>query len=76
MNDESYCLILINIIAMDMFFVIQAIFYNLQMQFGPSTYKWIGFFTPLDVLIGIRAYIVEEHYIYFISCHVEQRYNL
>ena len=35
------------------------------MQFGPSTYKWIGIFTPLDVLIGVGAYTREEAYMTF-----------
>ena len=43
-----------------MFSAIQAIFSNIQMEFGPSTYKWLGFLTALDVLIGVRAYIGEE----------------
>mgnify|MGYP000650936437 CR=1 FL=1 len=33
---------------------------NIQMQFGSSTHKWMGLFTPLDGLIGVNAYIGEE----------------
>ena len=35
------------------------------MKFGPSTQKLIGLFTPLDVLIGVRAYIGEEVFMTF-----------
>ena len=42
-----------------MYYVIKVTFSNIQMQFGPSTHKWIGLITPLDVLIGVRACIGE-----------------
>ena len=35
------------------------------MQFGHSTHKWICFFTPLDVLIGVRVLIGEETFMTF-----------
>ena len=44
---------------------IQATLSNLQMKFGPSTQKLIGLLTPLDVLIGVRAYIGEEVFMTF-----------
>ena len=30
------------------------------MQFGHCTQKWIGLFVPLNVFIGVKAYIGEE----------------
>ena len=51
--------------GMTMFSTIQPIFYNVCMQFGHPTYKWIGIFSPLDVLIGVGAYTREEAYMTF-----------
>ena len=48
-----------------MYSAIQATLSNIQMQFGPSTHKWIGFFTPFDVLIRVRPYIREEAFMTF-----------
>ena len=38
---------------------------NIQMQFGSSTQKQMGLFTPLDVLIGVKAYIGEQECMMF-----------
>ena len=48
-----------------MHYAIQAILSNIQMQFGPSTHKWIGLFSPLDVLIGVKAYIGKDTFMTF-----------
>ena len=47
------------------YFVIQVTFSNISMQFGHSTYQWISLFTPSDVLIGTKAYVVEEAFMTF-----------
>ena len=33
---------------------------NIKMQIGSSIEKWMGLFTPLDSLIGVKAYIGQE----------------
>ena len=43
-----------------MYSAIQNALSNIQMQIGFATQKWMGLFTPLDVLIGVRAYVGEE----------------
>ena len=35
------------------------------MQFGSITQKWMRLFTPLDVLIGVKAYIGEQECMIF-----------
>ena len=35
------------------------------MQFGHCTQKWIGLFVPLNVFIGVKAYIGEEAFMTF-----------
>ena len=42
-----------------MYYAIQAGLSNIHMQFGPSTQMRICLFIPLDVLIGVKAYIGE-----------------
>ena len=44
-------------------YAIQGSLSNIHVQFGHSTQKWIGLFTPLDVLIGVRAR--EENFMTF-----------
>ena len=48
-----------------MYYEIHACLSDIHMQFGPSTQMGIGLFTPLDVFIGVRAYIGEEIFITF-----------
>ena len=48
-----------------MYSTIQATLSNIQMLFGPSTHKWIGFFSPFDVFIRARAYIGEKAFMTF-----------
>ena len=43
-----------------MYSAIQNALVNVQMQIGYTTHKWMGLFTPLDVLIGVKAYIGEQ----------------
>ena len=43
----------------------QAILSNIQMQFCPSTHMWTGLFSPLDVLIGVKAYIGKDTFMTF-----------
>ena len=57
-----------------MFSTIKVIFSYVQMQFGHSTHKWICFFTPLDVLIGVRVLIGEETFMTF-DVHDDGRLN-
>ena len=48
-----------------MYSTIQATFCNIHMQLRPSAHKWIGLFTPLNVLIGVKAYTGEEAFMTF-----------
>ena len=41
-----------------MYIAIENALSNINMQIGSATQKWMGLFTPLDVLIGVNAYIV------------------
>ena len=43
-----------------MYSVKQNVLFNIHMQIGSATQKWMGLFTPLDVLIGVKAYIGER----------------
>ena len=43
-----------------MHYEIQTTLSNIQTQIRSSTQKWVGLFTPLDVLIGVKVYIGEE----------------
>ena len=45
--------------------MIQAISHNVLMHVGPSTRKWIGFLTPLEVLVGVRGYPGEPSFVTF-----------
>ena len=38
---------------------------NIHMQIGSATDKWMSLFTPLDVLIGVKAYIREQECMIF-----------
>ena len=44
------------------------------MQFGPTTHKWTEAFSPLDVLIGVRAYNGEDTFMTF-NVHDNSRLN-
>ena len=43
-----------------MYSAIQNALSNIQMQIGSATQKQMGLFTPLDVFIGVKAYIGEQ----------------
>ena len=43
-----------------MYSAIQTGLSNIQMQIGFATEKWMGLFTPLNVLIGVQSYIREQ----------------